>query len=106
MLSAGHAGEAEATAGASGTTPPTNPEASAARVKQLFAANCSWCHGSYGMVAGQGPILAGTKKTLQQVHDQIHNGKEGYMPPFKDTLNDEQIWAFAYYIKSLTPPPE
>jgi mono/diheme cytochrome c family protein len=106
VLSGGHADEQKATAGASATTPPNDPQASAARVKTLFASNCSWCHGNYGMAAGQGPMLAGTTKTLQQVHDQIHNGEEGYMPPFKDTLNEEQIWAFAYYIKSLVPPPE
>jgi len=106
LLSVGHADEPKATAGASATTPPDDPQASNTRVRKLFASNCSWCHGNYGMAADKGPMLAGTQKTLQQVHDQIHNGEEGYMPPFKDALNEEEIWAFAYYIKGLVPPPE
>jgi mono/diheme cytochrome c family protein len=72
-------------------------------VKKLFANNCSWCHGAYGMTADKGPRLAGTKMTEDEVRERIRHGKEGYMPPFGKVLNDQQIAAFAKYIKSLTP---
>ncbi len=72
-------------------------------VKKLFANNCSWCHGAYGMTADKGPRLAGTKMTEAEVRERIRHGKEGYMPSFATVLNDKQIAAFAKYIKSLTP---
>jgi mono/diheme cytochrome c family protein len=72
-------------------------------VKKLFANNCSWCHGAYGMTADKGPRLAGTKMTEDEVRERIRHGKEGYMPPFGKVLNDQQIAEFAKYIKSLTP---
>jgi mono/diheme cytochrome c family protein len=72
-------------------------------VKKLFANNCSWCHGAYGMTADKGPRLAGTKMTEDEVRERIRHGKQGYMPPFGKVLNEQQIAAFAKYIKSLTP---
>jgi mono/diheme cytochrome c family protein len=55
------------------------------------------------MTADKGPRLAGTELTEQQVRDRIRNGVEGYMPPFRKDLSDEDIAAFAKYIKSLKP---
>lgn len=85
----------------------TGAEANAAvplsEIKKLFANNCSWCHGAYGMTADKGPRLAGTKMTEEEVRERIRHGKEGYMPSFASVLNDKQIAAFAKYIKSLTP---
>jgi mono/diheme cytochrome c family protein len=72
-------------------------------IKKLFANNCSWCHGAYGMTADKGPRLAGTKMTEDEVRERIRHGKEGYMPSFAKVLNEQQIAAFAKYIKSLTP---
>jgi mono/diheme cytochrome c family protein len=72
-------------------------------VKKLFANNCSWCHGSYGMTAEKGPRLAGTTMTEEEVRERIRHGKEGYMPPFASVLSEQQIAAFAKYIKSLVP---
>ncbi len=72
-------------------------------VKKRFANNCSWCHGAYGMTADKGPRLAGTKMTEEEVRERIRHGKEGYMPSFAKVLNEQQIAAFAKYIKSLTP---
>jgi mono/diheme cytochrome c family protein len=92
------AAENEASPGAQAVAAIPMPE-----IKKLFANNCSWCHGAYGMTADKGPRLAGTKMTEQEVRDRIRHGKEGYMPPFEKVLNDEQIEAFAKYIKSLTP---
>jgi mono/diheme cytochrome c family protein len=72
-------------------------------VKQIFATQCSWCHGAWGMKADKGPRLAGTQMTEQQVEDRIRNGKQGYMPAFRKTLSDEEIETMAKYIKSLKP---
>jgi mono/diheme cytochrome c family protein len=77
--------------------------ASTVDVKKLFASQCAWCHADYGMKAGKGPRLAGTQMTEKQVHDRILNGKTDAMPPFKRVLTEEQITAFAQYIKSLKP---
>jgi mono/diheme cytochrome c family protein len=71
--------------------------------KELFAAQCGWCHGDYGMQAGKGPRLAGTKMTEHQVEERIRNGKPGYMPSFRKALDDGQIALMAKYIKSLKP---
>lgn len=71
--------------------------------RAIFAGQCSWCHGDYGMTADRGPKLAGTAMTRHQVEQRIRNGKPGYMPSFKRFLNDQQIALMAKYIKSLKP---
>jgi mono/diheme cytochrome c family protein len=71
--------------------------------KAIFAAQCGWCHGDYGMKADKGPRLAGTQMTEQQVEQRIHDGKPGYMPSFSKFLDDDQIKLMAKYIKSLKP---
>jgi mono/diheme cytochrome c family protein len=78
--------------------------ASAIDVRKLFAAQCAWCHADYGMKAGKGPRLAGTRLTERQVYNTIRNGKADAMPPFRRTLTEEQIQAFASYIKGLERP--
>ncbi len=82
---------------------PVLTDAERAQAKAIFAGQCGWCHGSYGMTADKGPKLAGTKMTKQEVEQRIHNGKPGYMPSFKRFLNDKQIALMAKYIKSLKP---
>ena len=76
-----------------------------AEVKKLFAAQCGWCHADYGLKAGKALQLAGTRMTEKQVASRIRNGKEDAMPAFRKTLTDDQIQAFARYIKDL-PAPE
>ena len=88
---------------AENSSPGEPAEISVTEIKQLFAGQCSWCHGAYGMKADKGPQLAGTQMTEKQVFDRIKNGKSGLMPSFKKALSDEQITAFAKYIKSLKP---
>ncbi|MDO9709382.1 c-type cytochrome [Paracraurococcus lichenis] len=73
-------------------------------VKKLFAAQCAWCHADYGLKPGKGPRLAGTRLTERQVANTIRNGRADAMPSFKKTLTDEQIQAFATYIKGLEVP--
>ena len=85
---------------------PTDKAAEVARqaygedVKKLFAANCSLCHQANGMRQGDGPKLAGTSKSEEQVIEQIKRGKSP-MPSFDGKLSDQQIKALARYIKSL-----
>ena len=69
-------------------------------VKKLFATKCSWCHQGYGMKQADGPKLAGTDKTLEQLMKQIKNGKSP-MPGFKTQLKEEEVQALAEYIKAL-----
>ena len=76
-------------------------EAENREAKLIFAGQCSWCHGSFGMTADKGPRLAGTRMTRQQVEERIRNGKQGLMPSFRKFLDDEQIALMARYIKSL-----
>jgi cytochrome c len=69
-------------------------------IKKLFSQKCSWCHQGYGMRQADGPKLAGTAKTREQVMKQIANGKSP-MPGFKSQLKPYEIEALADYIKAL-----
>jgi mono/diheme cytochrome c family protein len=69
-------------------------------VKRLFSTKCSWCHQAYGMKQADGPKLAGTDKTLEQIMKQIKNGKSP-MPGFKTQLKEEEVQSLAEYIKAL-----
>ena len=69
-------------------------------IKKLFATKCSWCHQGYGMRQADGPKLAGTSKTHEQVIKQITNGKSP-MPGFKNQLKPYEVEALADYIKAL-----
>ena len=69
-------------------------------VKKLFATKCSWCHQGYGMKQADGPKLAGTPKTIEQLTKQIIEGKSP-MPGFRNQLSDKEVQALAEYIKTL-----
>jgi mono/diheme cytochrome c family protein len=69
-------------------------------VKKLFATKCSWCHQAYGMKQADGPKLAGTAKTIEQVMKQINEGKSP-MPSFRNQLSEKEVQALAEYIKTL-----
>lgn len=69
-------------------------------IKKIFATKCSWCHQAYGMKQADGPKLAGTHLTQEQVAKQIRSGKSP-MPGFKSQLKEEEIQALAEYIKAL-----
>ena len=88
---------------AANEAPASITEAEKTTAKTIFAAQCAWCHGSYGMTADKGPRLAGTQMTEHEVQERIRNGKSGYMPSFRKFLNDDQIALMAKYIKSLKP---
>ena len=69
-------------------------------IKKLFATKCSWCHQGYGMKQADGPKLAGTSKTVEQLAKQIKEGKSP-MPGFKNQLSENEVQALAEYIKTL-----
>jgi mono/diheme cytochrome c family protein len=69
-------------------------------VKKLFATKCSWCHQGYGMKQADGPKLAGTPKTIEQLTKQIIEGKSP-MPSFRNQLSEKEVQALAEYIKTL-----
>ncbi len=81
-------------------TQPAGEEGNAEEGKSIFAANgCGSCHtlqdaGSSGDV---GPNLDEAKPDLQLAVDRVTNGK-GAMPPFKDTLDEQQIRDVATYV--------
>ena len=83
--------------------PATVPDKPKIDIRKLFATNCSWCHQDYGMKAADGPKLAGTSLTEEQVIEQISRGKSP-MPGFRKTLSKDQIEALAKYIKGLKDP--
>jgi mono/diheme cytochrome c family protein len=86
--------------------PVTITEQQVTDAKAIFANQCGWCHGDYGMKPDKGPRLAGTQMSEPQVEQRIRNGKPGYMPSFRKFLSDDQIALMAHYVKSLEPPPE
>ena len=79
-------------------------EGNAEEGKSIFAANgCGSCHtledaGSSGDV---GPNLDEAKPDLQLAIDRVTNGS-GAMPPFKDTLSEQQIVDVATYVVEAT----
>ncbi|MEZ4766927.1 MAG: c-type cytochrome [Caldilineales bacterium] len=95
--------------------PPVPP--SAVRGKTLFAENCAPCHGDTGL--GDGPSASGLPNGVPALADPVlaqpasmqdwfEVTKEGrmdrMMPPWKNRLNDEQIWDVVAYAYSLHVP--
>jgi quinohemoprotein ethanol dehydrogenase len=89
---AGHAGE---------SPPPATggKGASSAAGQQIFADNCSVCHGADGHGGNGGPDLTSipSAKDMQRVIDQVTNGGAG-MPAFEGQLTPEQIRDVAAYV--------
>ena len=67
----------------------------------LFATTCGWCHADGGRVAGKGPKLADSPRNDDFIVQRIKHGKEGAMPAFDNTYNDEQIGEIVKYIRGL-----
>ena len=86
---------------------------------QLFAQNCSVCHGSQQGVASASPIAKGLyQKPPQFATDGVEDDAEGLsfwkikhgirltgMPSFAPTLNDQQIWTIALFLKHMDKLP-
>jgi cytochrome c551 len=86
----GGAGEGTGHAGES----PAGGDAAAG--EQVFADNCSGCHGLSGTGANGGPTLVNADEPAA-VLVQVRNGGGG-MPPFEGTLSDQEIQDVAAYV--------
>jgi quinohemoprotein ethanol dehydrogenase len=84
--------EAEAGGGGGAT-------ADAAAGKEVFAENCSVCHGATGHGGNGGPDLRTMPKAKEQAgaEEQVTNGGGG-MPAFKGQLSSEEISNVAAYV--------
>jgi alcohol dehydrogenase (cytochrome c) len=85
--------EEASTEGAGGAT------ADAAAGEEVFAENCSTCHGATGHGGNGGPDLRTMPlaKTQAGAEKQVTNGGGG-MPPFKGQLSEEEIANVAAYV--------
>nr|WP_304218120.1 PQQ-binding-like beta-propeller repeat protein [Fredinandcohnia onubensis] len=68
----------------------------------IYKNNCLACHGDNGEGGHNGPNLQKSEmlQDREALINQIKNGSAG-MPPFKDTLDDNQIDALVEYLQSL-----
>ena len=85
----------------------------------LFAQNCSVCHGSAKGADAASPIAKGLyQKPPQFATDGVEDDPEGLsfwkikhgirltgMPSFAQTLNDRQIWTIALFLKHMDKLP-
>ena len=75
--------------------------------KPLFADNCAACHQSGGGgKLGMAPNLTDDDwiygGTFEKIQETITKGRHGYMPPFAEALDPEQIDDLANYVLSLS----
>jgi cytochrome c oxidase cbb3-type subunit 3 len=75
--------------------------------KPLFADNCAACHQSGGGgKLGTAPNLTDDDwiygGTFEKIQETITKGRHGYMPPFAEALDPEQIDELANYVLSLS----
>ncbi len=82
-----------------------NPEAMRT-AKNLFAANCSMCHGSDGRGSPGFPNLTASTwqwgRDAATVEQTIGQGRLGVMPAWKSVLGDEGVEQVANYVLSLS----
>ncbi len=78
--------------------------------KVLYADNCAACHGPSGDLPaaafGLYPNIADDDwlwgGSLAEIEDVIVNGRNGYMPAFAKTFNDDELEQVAHYVLSLS----
>src|SRR5699024_1655718 len=68
--------------------------------QKVFEGNCLACHGKEGAGGHNGPNLQDLGWDDEQILEQIKNGS-GSMPPFEDTLTEDEIEAVKDYVKQL-----
>jgi mono/diheme cytochrome c family protein len=88
---------------------------------ELYGQHCAICHGAAKGTASASPVAKGEyPQPPQFVADGVEDDPEGLsfwkikhgirwtgMPAWKDTLNDQQIWTLALFLKHMNklPPP-
>jgi len=82
---------------AGGEEAAAGPDAAAG--KEVFAEQCSVCHGADGLGGNGGPDLTTMPKAKEQAgaEEQVTNGGGG-MPAFAGTLSEEEIANVAAYV--------
>jgi cytochrome c oxidase cbb3-type subunit 3 len=74
--------------------------------RNLFAANCTACHGADARGAHGFPNLTSPNLTWGASPDDIvatiSNGRQGVMPPWKDALGSDGVEAVANYVYTLS----
>lgn len=76
--------------------------------KYAYGENCARCHGLDAISGGIAPDLRELEDGIdgdewymeRVVGGAVRNGNV-YMPPFKDVLNQEAMWAIRAYVESL-----
>ncbi len=78
----------------------------------LFRDNCARCHGAHLEGTKKAPALAEIHKkkhwTAERITDRILKGEGKKMPPFRESLSDEQIQRLVAYLRAENrpaPPP-
>lgn len=76
-----------------------------AAAKTLFGDNCAPCHGAGGQGAPGFPVLADDDwlygGTMDAIMETITEGRQGYMPGYKDTLSEQEINNVVRYVVGL-----
>ncbi len=81
---------------------------------ELYQQNCAGCHGQDGQ--GDGPQMANlsaqpvdftdqalmAQKSATDLYEAITNGVSAEMPAFSDQLGEDERWALATYLRTLT----
>ncbi len=75
--------------------------------KGLFGDNCAACHGRGAEgVIGKFPSLVDDSwlwgGSVEDIYNTISNGHSGFMPAFRETLNDTELEQVASYVLSLS----
>ena len=83
----------------SAAPPAPAAEGDAARGEQLFAENCSSCHGQGGTGGGVGPTLAGSGVSVAVARATIENGS-GVMPA--DLVQGQELEDVLAYLGTIT----
>lgn len=69
--------------------------------KKIYDANCKVCHGSDGTLGlNNAKNLQASTLSVEEETNQVKNGK-GLMPPFKETLKEEEIDQVVQYVQTL-----
>jgi thiosulfate dehydrogenase len=85
----------------------------------LYAQHCAICHGTSKGIASAPPVAKGLNPSPPQLAtDGVEDDPEGFtfwkvkhgirwtgMPSWKDTLNDQQIWILALFLKHMDKLP-
>ena len=72
-------------------------------VERIYAQRCAGCHGENAGGGERAPALANSRslrnRTESQIHDIIHNGTSGGMPPFP--MPESELQPLARWVRSL-----